>query len=804
MLSVTPIALVSVNFGPSITGIGQIGGAGQHRTLGSVRSLSIPWHDLPPNPSLLALLSWHTRVSQFAGRTRELEILQTWAMGPQAVMVKFMVGAGGTGKSRLAAEFAEILKKHGWAAGFVDLRKPSQFLLDRNGTLLIVDYPEENHDGFTELLRDLTNLSLDSKLRLLILTRRGIGDWWDDIRGSNAADIVDIEQIDLGRLDALASHAVYCSALERIATEFETIPPPLSLEALSAWIRQAPVNKRPLFILAAAVHSALHPSDEVVRYSGSEVMCAVVDREIDRLRRIAKGRQAQGSLVFARLLATAAITGEIPLLSVVEMAETPELQLGFAPGADIEEELKAAGLLSDRSVRAPQPDIAAAAFVVRVFSANSRTAPALVWASLQVDVERGLDHFGRLSYDAEIVLGIKDNCISKWLAEAVSGDADKCRILEPFFADKDRALGWLEADVEVNRTLVAETTDDAEKTRLLNNLSTALSEIGDNAGALAAIEECVGILRRLSEVNATKYEPDLAAALGNLSVYLSAAEGRGGELEAIRECMEIMRRLAQVDPMKHGRGLAISLHNLCAALGKVNDNEGALAAILECEQILRRLVEADRTRYERGLARCLHNESVLLGAIGDSPTALKVARNSVEILRRLSDDNPCKYEPDLAMSLDNLSTQLGAVGDFADALNASRESVEIRRRLAAANPVGHEPDLAESLNSLSNRLSDAGDVQGALRMGFECLEVYGRLAEVDPAKYGSHAKRACCNVCLLLRRIAGQEDLGSATGKKIEVPPIKQAGGRLRMASRVKGKATDNQEKSLGDTDADD
>ncbi|MBW2742003.1 MAG: hypothetical protein JRE64_24875 [Deltaproteobacteria bacterium] len=45
---------------------------------GEIRDLVVPWHDLPENPSIFSLLSWHTRTSKFKGRDEELAELQRW------------------------------------------------------------------------------------------------------------------------------------------------------------------------------------------------------------------------------------------------------------------------------------------------------------------------------------------------------------------------------------------------------------------------------------------------------------------------------------------------------------------------------------------------------------------------------------------------------------------------------------------------------------------------------------------------------------------------------------------------------
>ncbi|NTW49710.1 MAG: ATP-binding protein, partial [Chlorobiales bacterium] len=69
----------------------------------SIKELDIPWQKLTENPDLFAYLSWHTQISEFAGREDEMTALQEWAASEPKISVKFVTGEGGTGKSRLAA-----------------------------------------------------------------------------------------------------------------------------------------------------------------------------------------------------------------------------------------------------------------------------------------------------------------------------------------------------------------------------------------------------------------------------------------------------------------------------------------------------------------------------------------------------------------------------------------------------------------------------------------------------------------------------------------------------------------------------
>jgi len=653
---------------------------------------------------LFSLLSWHTRISEFAGRDDEMDKLKEWATSDYPVWVKFVVGDGGVGKSRLGAEFAKTMQKENWAAGFVDLRNAQAFPMKKAGTLLVIDYPEEHVSRVKELLKDLTHIGLDGRLRVLFLTRRSPDNWGEVISAANARNIVDTHPVTLGRLDVQSAKVVYDTTVREADKELQQYsasglgPAPIPEEAMADWLKLAPENDRALFIMAAAVHSTENPDEEVVSFSGREVVKALVEREVMRYQGIAEDRAHvfKNKYALAGLLAMASIADELSVADIQNISES-ELPVGFQPDADIQGELMTAGLLIDGKVRAPKPDIVAAAFTVDVLGRRPEHAPEIVWAALKGDVGAGLERIGRLCYDTEVVLGIHEHRLSHWLAEAVEGKVEQCSELRDYLWEAHLPLGWLRTAIAVYRTLLDHAEDDEERAKLLNNLSNHLGATGDTAGALAAIQEAVVIDRRLAKANPARFEAGLATDLNNLSGRLTDTGDRAEALAAIQEAVVIYRRLAEANPSRFEPDLAMSLNNLPIRLSETGDRAGALAVIQEAVKICRRLSEADPARFEPNLASSLNNLSNRLSDTGDRARSLETIQEAVVIYRRLAEAKPARFEPDLAMSLNNLSLRLSDTGDRAAALAAIQEAVEIRRRLAEANPARFEPDLARSL-----------------------------------------------------------------------------------------------------------
>jgi tetratricopeptide (TPR) repeat protein len=727
----------AVSVGPSVTAFAYVGPAEQAASA-SPTELVVPWHDLPKNPNVFQLLSWHTAVSQFAGRDVQMAQLNEWADAEQAVSVKFITADGGMGKSRLAAEFAAGLQQRDWAAGFVNLRKPTVFELNKQGSLLIIDYPEENRKAVAELFADLAALGKEVRLRVLFLTRQPVDAWYEMIGDANAVTLLDPATLGLGRLDDDAAYELFCTAQERAAEAQDTSPTPIAKGDLAEWLKGSPENERALFIAAAGVHSAIRPEDNVFGYKGSEVIDALIQRELSRLRRIAKELDIADPDALGRVLAIAAVTDQISPERLAHFAQQGQLQLGFGDGDDVARTLADAGLLSGGVVEAPKPDIVAAALAVKVLSKRPKIAPELLFAALNENIEIGLDCLARLSYDAEVILALHQDRLSHWLANAVAGSRTRCKVLEPYLWEEFLPLGMVDTAIVVGRTLLEAASDDDERARLLNNLSGRLAVSGDDTGALDASRAAVDMRRRLAVSEPTRYEPYLADSLNNFSNCLANTGHASDALEAVREAVDIHRRLAGSNRARFEPDLAGSLNNLSNRLSRAGDHASALKAIHESIDIYRRLAASDPARFEPDLALSLNNLSVFRASTGDKTGAMGASRESVDICRRLAASNrPC-FEPDLADSLNNLSSDLSDIGDDIGALQTSYESVDIYRRLAASNPARFEPDLARSLGSLGRALRGLGRRDDAMAAFGEGIKLITPFAQKWPGS--PHAK----------------------------------------------------------------
>lgn len=163
MFNLLTVNVLPSNYGPEFSGFVLSGpGASADKHLdGSVAApeLPLPWRTkLQPGAGVFEYLQWRTALSPFGGRAEEIGTLLDWVEADRKISAKFLIGEGGTGKTRLAAELATKLRDKGWAAGFPDFRTGNVYLAKKKGTLLIIDYPEEQLEGVRAIFSELSRL----------------------------------------------------------------------------------------------------------------------------------------------------------------------------------------------------------------------------------------------------------------------------------------------------------------------------------------------------------------------------------------------------------------------------------------------------------------------------------------------------------------------------------------------------------------------------------------------------------------------------------------------------------------------
>ena len=704
------------------------------------------------------------------------------------IAVAVVTGAGGAGKTRMAAQLCHDLSTIGWYTGFlpstteVTDEELAALAAVTTELLVVVDYAEEARRGL--IARVVRALRARESATRIVLTARGAKTWWEEfyeeaeqdgtvLRNTLSLSIRGKQQVErdpwfFGRMYRRAVQRFSYDLNGVVLTDVE-VPEGLGDTALDvvlrAWLAVCGDNDGAQE--AMPTREELYDKVLSIEFARWHKEPKLGDISRDQLRRAA---------ATLSLLAPSQDEDAVDdvLSRLPEWSQEHLLRSRFA-------ELLVQSLLRDDGAEAVslRPDPVAEHLILEVFGKK----PELLDRVLPQDPAKvpGLDdpdaddsvvtrklEWGQQARNACVTL-TRASSLDREVALRLARRALRER---PFLWKEalDVALTQggplgpaLEALIESGATLPLGEIDDAipvghpalagaalAATRRLatsakrspepqahwaNNLSIRLSDVGERKAALVAAREAEKLYRALAEASPQAYTPRLAMSLNNLANILSEVGERGEALRGAREAVELYRVLAEVSPAAYTPDLAMSLNNLANILSKVGEQDEALVAAREAVELYRGLAKASSAAYNPHLAGSLNNLASFLSGVGERNEALVAAREAVELYRGLAEASPAAYTPDLAMSLNNLAVFLSEVGERNEALGAAREAVELYRRLAEVSPAAYTPRLAGSLNTLANRLSAVGERNEALVAAREAEELYRGLAEASPAAY---------------------------------------------------------------------
>ena len=658
---------------------------------------SLDWLDLSDafedgKPNLFSLLRWDYRlVETLYGRDDDLRSILAWAeSGSKAPSARLIAGEGGAGKTRLAAQAAQILRDRGWTAGFLPRhRNKFDFSVRDKGLFLILDYPEEQPDRTAAILKDLADRkSAPYPLRVLFLSRRSFAAWEGETT---------MLQGRFGRQEIAAPAPLSVEdgarligeAANRVAVQMRSSTP--DLDGARTWLAKSSLNRLPLYATAAAIHAALSPS-EAFGLSGAELLGNLAARELDRVRPASEplglGRSGLETLLALGVLADG--------LSERAIGELARAGLRQDAGLDLISGLARSPWWRRGRLMRLEPDAPAAAFVdLALFGSDfpqGRDAlPEWLFIACRENAASFGSRLARVLYDLHLLRR----------SESAGEHPLESRLLD--MLDKDPTRAGQFAAVAASEVLVWAASFAAHVALIL----------ADAAGD-----------RRVK-----------ALFFNNASNYLSSLGRREEALKAAEEAADLYRALAAARPEAFTPNLATSLSNLANRLSALGRPEEALKAAEEAADLYRALAAARPEAFTPNLATSLNNLATMLSALGRREEALKAAEEAVQIRRALAAARPEAFTPNLATSLNNLADGLSELGRREEALKAAEEAADLYRALAAARPEAFTPYLARSLNTLANRLSELGRREEALKAAEEAADLYRALAAARPEAF---------------------------------------------------------------------
>ena len=773
------------------------------------------WHgDDQADPSWLRempsrMLNARFAVVGFTGRQEELAQLLKWRQAGPRLTVRWLYAPGGTGKTRLAAQFGAESAASNWKVvtairgpGTILPELPSQDLRpgDAEGLLLIVDYADQW--PLTHLATLLSNRLFgqsEVKTRVLLLARTE--DAWERVRRQVAAEPLAASSQHLRPLPASLARReeMFIAARDSFGQRY-------GLADASGLDSPIPLDHHDLGLTLAVHVAALvavhaHVEDRPAPADPSSLTAYLLDREHDHWQHLygdhthelnpAERTFTTAPGVMSKVVFAAALTGPVPqptgIGALRGLDEIPDPERTVADHAYCyPPENQTGGLVLEPLY----PDRLAEDFLALTIPGHEADFPDKPWAAETGDallirspdgdaatwIPRAIiflaaaaerwDHVGPrylyplLTGDPRLAVDAGSAALSS-LAHLADVPIHMIEAIEkelPTHSDPDLDTGAAAIVQRLAPYQLARTDAPQERAWLYDQLASRLSWAGLRAQALDAAREGVTICRSLAAEDPQQFSRALASNVAKLGKYLADM----GELKQARvaaiEAATLWKTLADADPETYGPHLASSLEDLGHSMADAGRPAEARSAAEKAVAIWRRLIEKNPVAHRQGLADSLLSVAAHYADEGQWAPAAASSREAVGIYRELVAQSAVTAEPTLALALNNLSGHLTELGEHAQALAAAREAVAIRRKLAKANRAAFEPGLVSSLDKLAGCLAAQGGAEDALLADEEALEIIRRLAVQTPAAFDPKFAFILHNVGYYLANLGRREE----------------------------------------------
>ena len=715
-----------------------------------------------------ALLATSTKAAPFRGRRDDLAWLDRWWEDPKQAPVVVVSGPAGTGKTRLATQFAQgrpMPWVSGWLREGCGADAVAAIRACGDEALILVDDPGQRPDLAVLLASLNADRGTGPTVRVILISRAaGLVSRLAATLDDRSRGMLDgVRELPLGPFGGADDRARWFGEAVRAYARARQVPPPdlptdlsgyvtdpaepiltLHAQALLAVLDsegsrpiRPPAEGQPFDQVAAALFaheqhrwqaSARHPE-----FGLTDLTSPVQSDAIAALLLASPADQEQAAALLRRVpeLATASAERRANIarwaaylypcdppwpiqvkpdmlaewFTITQLMQTPEL-VDLLGAMDPQQKAAMLLLLAHASDHMPQ---AVQLFADIVGADTSRLAETGVTAALSASA-------GQRRLDGELARLILQ---ASWSADALGRVEDKLR----------PGLPRTQAAVAEVRVKIARADGDAAGLAgTLGSLGVRLSQLGRHQEALLADEESVGLWRPLARDNPA-CQPDLARALRYLGFQLHELGRYREAVAATEEAVGLWRPLAPDNPACQP-DLARALRHLGNHLARLGRHREALEATEESVGLCRPLAQ-DNPAHQPDLAWALGNLGARLSQLGRHQQALACCEEAVSVWRALARDNPTR-QPGLAGGLEELGNGLENLGRYREAVAATGEAVGLWRPLARDNPA-HRPDVARALRYLGNQLAGLGRHQEALKATEEAVSLWRPLAQDNPA-----------------------------------------------------------------------
>ena len=786
------------------------------------RVLAPAYAELPEDFTSLQLIKARHGVVPYQQRA-EMRQLREWAMtvpsdsrtgrnGRNAdISVAVVTGAGGSGKTRMAAQLCHDLSKIGWYTGFlpstteVTDEELAALTAVTTELLVVVDYAEEARRGL--IARVVRKLRARESATRIVLTARGAETWWEEfyeeaeqdgtvLSNTLSLSIRGKQQVER---DPWFFGRMYRRAVQRFSYDLNGVVP-TDVEVPES------LGDTALDVVLRACLAVYAEHDGAGR--GTLTRGGLYDRvlsvEFAQWRKTPILTEISTSHM-RRAAATLSLLAPSRDEDVIDdvLSRLPEwnrehlLRSRFA-------ELLVQSLLRDDGAEAVslRPDPVAEHLILTVFGKKPELLDRVLpqhYSGVADSEEANLDasiveHATELEHQAYNV------CVA--LTRAASLDEGKARHLAGRVLRCQPALWRKALDVALNQggpfasaleglissgveLPLAEIEDDiplghgalrgvaraatehlmktaegnpAEQARWANTLAIRLSEDGHSSDALDVALKAVRHYRNLVSESHDMYLPELAMSLNTLATILSEVGNSRDGVVIAREAVDLYRGLADISSEEYKPALALSLNTLANSLSEIGNSAQALVLMNEAVEIYRELNERFSQAFDHKLAGSLNNLATILSELGQMRAALVPAQESVELYRGMVEKSPQVFTHNLAGSLNTLASFQSEMKEYDKALVLTRESVGLYRGLTDALPEVYQADLAMSLNTLAIILSEEGNFSDALVVARESVKLFRGVGKTPPMVNQSHLAGSLNTLATILSAVGDSHD----------------------------------------------
>lgn len=747
------------------------------------------------------MLNARHAVVDFAGRHGERAELHRWLRQDGRLSMRWLHGAGGQGKTRLADQLAHEAAASGWKS-VVATHAPGTVLSSAShdlrpaghqGLLLIVDYADRWPLSQLALLLENSLLHRHQHLPVRVLLLARTDDAWPTVRAVTGVLGCSYSAQHLGPLPEREQRATMFEAARTAFSrhfglhDADSIRPTVALDSAGMGLTLS-VHMAALVAVDARVGGRPAPADSAslstYLLDREHLHWALMsdDKSDDGMRRAASapGAVATPPEVMHRAVFTATLAGP--------QTRRTGLVLLRAAGADAHgREARTERVLDDHALCYPSPDPESSAVLEPLYpdrlaedflaltvpghAADYPDRPWAVGAAGGVVAVRGTDgtrgdrlarsitflaaaaarwpHVGPqllfplLRASPDLALEAGGPALTALAAVAPHELLEEIEALFPRWSDSDLDAGVAAVVERLSDSRLASTRDQRVHAEVIHRLAEAFGRAGRYDTALENAEKAAQLWRRQAARD-TRHTPAYAIALDTLSSLQSVLGRAEDALLTAREALEVRQRAGEragTGPV----GVAVAQSNISIRKLRMGQRRDALADGLSALERQRRLAADDPETHEPGLALILSNVGGLYAESGAYTEGLALTSEAVALGRRLVQHDPGRHLPQLATALNNLGARLGENGRHQEALAVTEESAGHHRRLVRTNSDAHENGLARVLDNLGIRLSEAGRWEEALPPALEAVEIRRRQVRRRPGAHEAVLARALDN-----------------------------------------------------------